>query len=125
MAQRLDKRMRPQISPCISSFRVVRGDRPRGNFEKEECRKSHLRSLCNAIKVSNLRELGLFADVSEEKVPIYSMLLNVLVSRWSRVRSSRPAILSWRFGHEKILRPFSPFRCFRRAVISYWRKNVH
>ena len=110
VAQRLDKRMRSQISPCISSSRVVRG-----NFENQECRKSHLRSFCNAIKVSNLAELCLFADVSEEEVPIYSMLLNVfevgraslvgcayrLVSRRSRVRSSRPAhyfveIWSWK-----------------------------
>ena len=60
---------------------------------------------CIAIKVSNLPEVCLSADVSEEKVPIYSMLLNVfevgrassvtcaysLVSRWSLVRSSHPA----------------------------------
>ena len=80
-------------------------DRPQGNFENQECRKSHLRSFCNAIKVSNLPELCLFADVSEEKVRIYSMLLNVfevgraslvgcayrLVSRRTRVRSTCPA----------------------------------
>ena len=78
---------------------------PWGNFENQDCRRSHFKSFCNAIKVSNLRELCLFADVSEEKVPIYSMLLNVfengrassvgyayrLVGRRSRVRSSRPA----------------------------------
>ena len=104
MAQRLDKRMRSKISPCISSCRVVR-ELPRGKFESQECRRSHLKSFCTAIKVSNLPELCLFADVSEEKVPIYSMLLNVfeagrassvgcayhLVSRRSRVRSPRPA----------------------------------
>ena len=100
VAQRLGKRMRSQITPCISSCRVVRG-----NLKNQECRKSHLRSFCNAIKVSNLPELCPFADVSEENVAIYSMLLNVfevgcgssvgcanrLVSRLSRVRSSRPA----------------------------------
>ena len=99
VAQRLDKRMRFQISPCISSCREG------GNFENQECRKNHLMSFCNAIKVSNLPKLCLFADVSEEKVPIYSILLNDfevgrassvgcayrLVSRLSRVRSSRPA----------------------------------
>ena len=26
---------------------------------------------------------------------------------------------------KKILRPFSPFRWFKKAVVSYWRKNVH
>ena len=112
--QRLDKRMRSKISLCISSCRRSEG-LPRENFENQECRRSHLRSFCNAIKVSNLPELCLFADVSEEKVPIYSMLLNVfeagcassvgcvyrLVSRRSRVRSSRPAhsfveIWSWK-----------------------------
>ena len=124
VAQRLDKRMRSQISPCISSCREG------GNFENQKCRKNHLMSFCNAIKVSNLPELCLFADVSEEKVPIYSMLLNGfevgrassvgcayrLVSRLSRVRSSRPAhsfveIRSWK----KILQPFSPFRCFKKG----------
>ena len=90
--------MRSKISPCISSCRVVWGGLPRGNSENQECRRRHLRSFCNAIKVSNLLELCLFADVSEEKVPIYSMLLNVLeagrnrsVSRLSRVRTSCPA----------------------------------
>ena len=111
VAQRIDKRMRSKISLRISSCRVFRGcgcvwgGHPRGNFENQECRRSHLRSFCNAIKISNLPELCLFADVSEEKVPIYSMLLNVfeagrassvgcvyrLVSRRPRVRSSRPA----------------------------------
>ena len=111
VAQRLDKRIRSQISPCIS-YRVVRGTSP---GENQECRKSHLRSFCNAIKISNLPELCLFADVSEQKVPIYSILLNVfevdraslvgcayhLVSRRSQVRSSHPAhsfveIWSWK-----------------------------
>ena len=50
----------------------------RGNFENQECRRSHLRSFCNAIKVSNLPELCLFADISEEKIPIYSMLFKYL-----------------------------------------------
>ena len=75
VTQRLDKRMRSKISPCISSCRRSEG-LPRGNFENQECRRSHLRS-CNAINVSNLPELCLFADVSEEKVSIYFMLLNV------------------------------------------------
>ena len=79
------------------------------------CNERHLRSFCNAIKVSNLPELCLFADVSEEKVLIYSMLLNVfevgraslvgcayhLVSRRLQVGSSRRHIFSWRFGYEK------------------------
>ena len=104
----INKRMRSKISPCISSCRVVRGGLLRGNFENQECRRSHLRSFCNAIKFSNILELCLFADVSDEKAPIYSMFLNVLeagrvrsVSRRSRVRSSCRHILSWRFGHEK------------------------
>ena len=73
----------------------------------QECRRSHLGSFCNAVKVSNLPELYLFADVSEEnsKLPIYFMLLNVfeagrassvgcaygLASRLLQVRSSRLA----------------------------------
>ena len=103
MAQRLDKILRSKISSCIF-FVGWSGGHPRGNFENEEYRRSHLGSFCNAIKVSNLSEC-LFADVSEEKVPIYSMLLNVfeagrayavacayvLASRRLRVRSSRPA----------------------------------
>ena len=141
VAQRLDKRMTSKISPCISSCGVVRGGGDtRVNFENQECRRSHLRSFCNAIKISNLPELCLFADVSEEKVPIYSMHLNVfeaghassvtcayrLVSRRPRVRSSRPASFSWRFGHEKkILRYSLPFADSRRGVVSYWRKNMY
>ena len=60
----------------------------RGNFENQECRRSHLRSFCNAIKVSNLPELCLLADVSEEKVPIYSMFLILNVEIWSRNNST-------------------------------------
>ena len=91
--------------PRVSLLVGWSGGHPRGNFENQDCRRSHLRSFCNAIKISNLPELCLFADVSEEKVPIYSMLLNVfeagrassvgcayrLVSRRPRVRSTRPA----------------------------------
>ena len=116
MAERLDKRMRSKISPCISSYRVVQGGggHTRGNFKNQECRRCHLRSFYNAIKISDLPELCLFADVSEEKVPIYCMLLNVFeVGRASLVgcayrlvdgRGFGPHarhILSWRFGHEK------------------------
>ena len=123
MAERLDKRMRSKISPCISSCRVVQGGHTRGNFENQECRRCHLRSFCNAIKISDLPELCLFADVSEEKVPIYSMLLNVFeVGHASSVgwayrlvdgRGFGPHarhILSWRFGHEKKNTIFSPFK---------------
>ena len=89
VAQRLEKRMRSQISPCISSCRKG------GNFENRECRKAHLMSFCNAIKVSNLPELCLFADVSEEKVSIYSMLLNDFeVGRASSVGCSNNVITS-------------------------------
>ena len=94
----------PKI-PRVSLLAGWSVDLPRGNFENQECTKSHLRSFCIAIKVSNLPEVCLSADVSKEKVPIYSMLLNVfevgrassvtcaysLVSRWSLVRSSHPA----------------------------------
>ena len=142
VAQRLDKRMRSKISLCISSCRVGRGGgHSRGNFENQECRRSHLRSFCNAIKISNLPELCLFADVSEETVPIYSMLLNVfeagrasavgcayrLVSRRPpRVRSSRSAhsfveIWSWKKINDHSL----PSADSRRAVVSYWRKNMY
>ena len=91
------------------------GGLPRGNFENQECRRSHLRSFWNAIQVSNLPELCLFADDSEENVPVYSMLWNVfeagrsssdrcaygLASRQSQVRSSRSSysfveIWSWK-----------------------------
>ena len=119
VAQRLDKRMR-----------VVRGSSPRGNFENQECMKSHLRSFCNAVKVSNLPQLCLFAEVSEEKVPILSVLVNVfevglarsvgcayrLVSKRSRVRSSLSAhsfVIVWSW--KKIIRPFSPFRLFKKG----------
>ena len=71
MAQRLDKRKRPKISSC----RVIRGPPP--DFENQECRRSHLKSFCNAIKVSNLPELCLFADVSEKKVPIHSTIFKM------------------------------------------------
>ena len=114
---------------------------PRRNFENQECRRSHLRSFCNAIKISNLPELCLFADVSEEKVPIYSMLLNVfeagrassvgcayrLESRRPRVRSSRPAhsfVEIWSLK-KKIYDHSLPSADSRRAVVSYWRKNMY
>ena len=42
---------------------------PEEILKNQECRRSHLRSFCNAIKVSNLHELCLFADISDEKVP--------------------------------------------------------
>ena len=34
-------------------------------------------------------------------------------------------ILSWRFGREKFLRHSPSFADSRRAVVIYWRKNVH
>ena len=43
--------------------------------------------------------------------------------------SSTPAevgnILSWRLIMKYFLRSFSPFADSRRAVVSFWRKNVH
>ena len=136
VAERLDKRMRSKISPCIYSC-TVSGGLPRGNFENQEGRRSHLRSFCNAIKILNLRELCLFADVSEEKL---SMPLNVfetgrassvgcaycLVSKRWRVRSSSLAhsfmeIWSWKKFYDHSL----PSADSRRAVVSYWQKNVH
>ena len=116
--------------PRVSLLVGWSGGPPQGKFGNQESRKSRLRSFCNAVKVSNLPELCLFADASEEKGPIYSMLLNgfevrrassvgcayFLVSRRSRVRSSRPAhsfveIWSWK----KKLRPFSPFLWFEKG----------
>ena len=105
VAQRLDKRMRSKISPCISSCRVVRGATPGEILKTKNAGEAILDHFAFAIKISNLPELCIFADVSEEKVPIYSMLLNgfktgrassvgcayCLVSRRPRVRSSRPA----------------------------------
>ena len=112
------------------------GGHTRGNFENQECRRCHLRSFCNAIKISDLPELCLFAHVSEEKVPIYSMLLNMFeVGRASSVgfayrlvdgRGFGPHarhILSWRFGHEKKKKRYS--LPSRRTVVSYWRKNMY
>ena len=124
----LNKRMRSQISSCISSCRVIQGTSPGEILKPMNAGKA----ISGHFAVSILPELCLFADVSEEKVPIYSMLLNVfevgrtslvgcayrLVSRRSQVRSSRPAhsfVEIW--GYEKNLRPFSPFRCLRRAVV--------
>ena len=34
-------------------------------------------------------------------------------------------ILSWRFVVKYFLQSFSPFADTRRAVVSFWRKNVH
>ena len=48
-----------------------------GKSEKQECRRSHLRPFCNAIKVLRFPEFGLFVDVSEKKVTVYFMLFNV------------------------------------------------
>ena len=92
VAQRLDKRMRSKIPPCISSCRVVRGPPPE-YFENQECRRSHLKSFCNAIKVSNLPELCLFADVSEEKVPIYSTFFKMSLRPGALARSD--ARIAW------------------------------
>ena len=51
VAQKLDKRIRFKIFPCISSCRVVQGGgHTRGNFENQECRRCHIRSFCKAIK---------------------------------------------------------------------------
>ena len=88
-------------------------------------------SFCNAIKVSNLPELCLFADVSEEKVSIYSMLLNdfevglassvrgayhlVHVSRLAGSILTSGTFFRGDLVMKKILRPFSPFRCFKKG----------
>ena len=135
MAQRLENRMRSKISLCITSSRVVRGASP-GKILKTknawEAISGHLQ-YAHDKSLSNLPELCLFADVSEEKVPIYSMLLNVfeagcayrLVSRQARVRfharHSFVEIWLWKkFYDHSLLSADS-----RRAVASYWRKNVH
>ena len=62
--------------PCVPLVGGSGGPPPK-NFENQECRRSHIRSFCNALKVSNLPELCLFAAISEEEVPIYFFLLNV------------------------------------------------
>ena len=45
------------------------------------------------------------------------------------VAGSTPAevgnIISWRLIMKYFLRSFSPFADSRRAVVSFWRKNVH
>ena len=90
--------------PRVSFLVGWSGGYTQGNFLNQESRRSHLGSFCNAIKVSNLPECS-FTDVSEEKDPIYSMLLNVfevecacsvecayvLASRQLWVWSSHPA----------------------------------
>ena len=99
-----------------------RGAHP-GKVWKPRMQEMLSQVICNAIKISDLPELCLFADVSEEKVPIYSMHLNVFeVGRASSVgcayrlvdgRGFGPHarhILSWRFGHEKKFMIFSPFK---------------
>ena len=106
MSQRLDKRMRSKFARVSLLVGWSGGGGTPGEILKTknagEAISGHF---AFAIKISNLPALCLFADVSEEKVPIYSMLLNVfetgraslvgcpyrLVSRRPRVRSSRPA----------------------------------
>ena len=137
VAQRLDKRMRSLISPCISSCRVFRGV-SLGEILKTknvgETISGHFAILLKSQIYLNYAYLQMF------QVPIYSMLLNVfeamrassvgcayrMLSRRSRVRSSCPThsfaeIWSWNkfYGHSL------PSTDSRRAVVSYWRKNVH
>ena len=66
---------------------------PRTNFGIRECRRSHIRSFCKALKVSKLPHLCLFATVSEEKVPIYFFLLNVFEHKIE-------VIMSWQICKE-------------------------
>ena len=73
--------MRSKISPCISSCMGVRGASPGEILKTKNAGKAISGHFAILLKSQNLPELCIFADVSEEKVSIYSMLLNVFVSR--------------------------------------------
>ena len=61
----------------LLSMSISSGSGVRGHLENQECRNSHLRQFCNAIKILKLPEFSLIVDVSKKKVNIYFMLLNV------------------------------------------------
>ena len=69
------------------------GSHPPENFENQECRRSNIRSFCKAFKVSKLPELGLFAAVSDENVPLNFFLLNVFEHKIE-------VIMSWQICRE-------------------------
>ena len=81
MTQRLDKIMKSKISPCISSCMGIRGASPGEILKTKNAGKAISGHFAMRLKSQNLHELCIFADVSEGKVPIYSMLLNVFVAR--------------------------------------------
>ena len=100
VAQRLDNWMRAKISPCISSCRVVRGASP-GEILKTK-NAGHFAMRLQSQIYLNYAYLQIF---QRRKSPFIPCCLNVfeagrassvgcayrLVSRRSRVRSSRPA----------------------------------
>ena len=133
--------MRSKISPCISSCRVVRGASP-GEILKTknagEAISGHFAMLSKSQIYLNCAYLQIF---QRRKSPFIPCFLNVfeagrtssvgcayrLVSRRSRVRSSRPAhsFLEICMVMKKIYDHCLPSADSRRAVVSYWRKNVH
>ena len=133
--------MRPKISPCISSCRVVRGASP-GEILKTknagEAISGHFAMRLKSQIYLNYAYLQIF---QRRKSPFIPCFLNVfeagratsvgcaycLVSRRSWVRSSRLAhsfVEICMVMKKKFYNHCLPSADSRRAVVSYWRKNV-
>ena len=110
--------MRSKIVPCISSCSVVRGwggggGSPEEILKNEECGRRHLRSFCNAIKVSNLPELCYLQMFQRRKSPFIPCFEAGALAGNQKVAGSilNPGIFFRGVLFIKnILRSFSPFR---------------
>ena len=93
------------------------GASPEEILKNQDCRRSHLKSFCNAIKVSNLPELCLFADVSRGESPhLFHALKCLRPGALAGNQTVAGSILNpgiffrGDLVMKNILRPFSPFR---------------
>ena len=91
MAQRLDKRMRSQISPCISSCREIRGTSPVEILKTKNAGKAisgHFAMRLKSQIYLNYAYLQMFQRRKSPFIPCFYMSLRSAALAWSDARTA-------------------------------------
>ena len=122
MAQRLDKRMRSQISPCISSCRVVRGTSLGEILKTKNTGKAisgHFAlRLKSQIYLNYVFEVGRASSVGCAYHLVKQTVAGSILTPSTFFRGDLVM-------KNKIYDHSLPSADSRRAAVSYWQTNVH